>query len=49
MLKCELDVMEYAVTVEDEFFSWLFGEENEVVEGEEEKFFVYTYEEPELL
>lgn len=49
MLKCELDVMEYAVTVETELLDEFFGEENEVVEGEEEKFFIYTYEEPELL
>ena len=29
MLKCELDVMEYAVTEEEEFFAWFFGTDEE--------------------
>ena len=35
MLKCEFDVMEYAVTVENELFNEFFGEESEVEEEEE--------------
>jgi len=55
MLNCELDVMEYAVTMEDALIEDYLtcseieaDEENLILYGEEETFYEYTWEEPEL-